>query len=119
MKQIINITSNAWNKMGSIIKQSKKHMFLFSATSGGCSGFNYDLSTIDKQEFNTLHKPNILEYNEIKLAVDPLSEMYLLGTTIDYISEDYNKNIFESKFVFIPDKELATGCGCGVSFNPK
>ena len=45
--------------------------------------------------------------------------MYLLGTTIDYVKEDYSKNIFESKFVYIPDKDKATSCGCGVSFNPK
>ena len=45
--------------------------------------------------------------------------MYLLGTTIDYVREDYSENIFESKFVYIPDKNMATSCGCGVSFTPK
>ena len=45
--------------------------------------------------------------------------MFLFGTKIDFIKEDYNKNIFESKFIFIPDKNLATSCGCGISFNPK
>ena len=41
--------------------------------------------------------------------------MFLLGTTIDYVKEDYNKNIFESKFIFVPNKDLANTCGCGVS----
>jgi iron-sulfur cluster assembly accessory protein len=119
MNPIINITKSAWGKLGQITKSKGGYAFLFSASSGGCNGFNYDLSTIDKKEFNDLIKPNILEYEDIKFAIDPLAEMYLLGTTIDYVKEDYSKNIFESKFVFIPDKNLATSCGCGVSFNPK
>ena len=119
MNSIITVTKSAWYKMSQIIKSNTNYAFLFSINSGGCNGFNYELSTIDKNEYNDLVKPNILEYEDIKLAVDPLAEIYLLGTTIDYIKEDYNKNIFESKFVYIPDKDMATSCGCGVSFTPK
>ena len=61
----------------------------------------------------------VLKKNNIKLVIDPMVEMYLLGTKIDYIYEDYNKSIFESKFIFEPDKNLASICGCGVSFAPK
>ena len=119
MTFIVNITQSALSKMAKIVKVNHNYAFLFSANSGGCNGFNYDLSTINKEELDTLVKPNILENEDIIIAVDPLAEMYLLGTTIDYVKEDYSKNIFESKFVFIPDKSLATTCGCGVSFNPK
>ena len=45
--------------------------------------------------------------------------MYLLNTKIDFIKEDFSKNIFENKFVFIPDKDKASTCGCGVSFSLK
>ena len=51
--------------------------------------------------------------------IEPKSEFLLFGTTIDYIFENHEKGIFESKFVYIPDKNLASLCGCGVSFNPK
>lgn len=119
MNSIINITKPAWIKIHQIIQSnSTNHALLFYANSGGCNGFNYELSTIDKNEFNELSKPNVLECGDNKVAVDPMSEMYLLGTTIDFVKEDYSKNIFESKFVFIPDKNMATTCGCGVSFNP-
>jgi Fe-S cluster assembly iron-binding protein IscA len=57
--------------------------------------------------------------NNIKIYIDQLSEFYLLGTKIDYISEDFNKNIFESKFTFTPNKNKASSCGCGISFSPK
>ena len=45
--------------------------------------------------------------------------MYLLGTEIDYIKEDFNKKIYESKFIYNIDKNLMTTCGCGTSFSPK
>ena len=44
--------------------------------------------------------------------------MYLLGTTIDYVSENYNFGEFESKFKFEINKESMTSCGCGISFSP-
>ena len=61
----------------------------------------------------------ILTENETKLYVDPVSEMNLLGTSIDYITEDYTIGQFENKFIFNVNKELMTTCGCGTSFTPK
>ena len=48
-----------------------------------------------------------------------MCEIYLIGTTIDYQFEDVKKGIYDSKFIFTPDKKIATSCGCGVSFSPK
>ena len=61
----------------------------------------------------------ILIHNNVKLLIDPMSEMFLIGTTIDYQTSDYDNNIFEDKFLFIPNKDIATSCGCGISFTPK
>ena len=121
----IKVTDNAWNKIGNILKiQSNNWGFLFSAEGGGCGGFNYSFKTIDYDKYNKIFdkskiKPSIINNDNNKIIIDPYSEMFLLGTTIDYVKEDYNKNIFESKFIFVPNKELATTCGCGVSFSPK
>ena len=121
----INVTTNAWNKIENILKiQSNNWGFLFSAEGGGCGGFNYSFKTIDNDRYNKIFdkskiKPSIINNDNSKIMIDPYSEMFLLGTTIDYVKEDYNKNIFESKFIFVPNKELATTCGCGVSFSPK
>ncbi len=130
IKSPINITSNAWDKMKKIIKSEESNgsdgyeSFLFSANSGGCNGFNYDLKLIKENEYNEIMnsnkiKPTIVDNDSIKLIIDPVAEMLLLGTTIDYVSEDFSKGIFENKFTFTPDKKLATSCGCGVSFNPR
>ena len=45
--------------------------------------------------------------------------MFLLGTVIDHVSEDYSKGRYESKFLFKVDPKLASSCGCGISFSPK
>ena len=99
----------------------------FQQQVGGCSGFNYNLKLLEKHNFNNLYgtdmkdskiKPTIIEKNNIKIFVDPKTEIFLYGTTINYIPEDYEKGVFENKFIFIPDKKLATSCGCGISFTP-
>ena len=121
-KNIINVTANAWKKMGSIIQKSNnKNGFIFGANSGGCNGFNFDLRLIETEEQQEIMKmkPSILTNNEINLYIEPLSEMHLIGTTIDYIHEDCSKGIFENKFVYKIDKKLASSCGCGVSFMPR
>ena len=124
MKNIINVTSNAWKKMNSIIvKSNNQYGFLFGCTSGGCNGLNFNLNLMDTKKYESIQKakPNILtdEDKKIKLFVDPISEIYILGTTIDYITEDINNGIFESKFVYNVDKKIASSCGCGISFTPR
>ena len=121
-KNIINVTANAWKKMGSIIQKSNnKNGFIFGANSGGCNGFNFDLRLIEKEEQQEIMKmkPSILTNDGVNLYIEPLSEMHLIGTTIDYINEDFSKGISENKFVYKIDKKLASSCGCGVSFMPR
>ena len=107
-----------------ISKIQKIERFLFSATTGVCNGFNYKLGLLNDSEYETIYntskfKPNIIKKWNTELLIDPMSEFLLLGTTIDYIQEDYSKGVFENKFIFIPNKTLASSCGCGISFTPK
>ena len=119
----IRVTHSAWTKIRDIINKSNNKLgFVYSASSGGCNGFNFELDLLEKELYdkiimNKYH--TVIENEDTKVYVDPLSEMYLLGTTIDYIHEDYSKGQFESRFKFDINKESMTGCGCGVSFSPK
>tara|TARA_B100001778_G_C18135907_1_gene427112 strand:+ start:138 stop:518 length:381 start_codon:yes stop_codon:yes gene_type:complete len=118
----IKITQTAWKKLFDISHQSNSYRFLFSASSGGCNGFNFNLNLIENGETIKLwkkRKPTSISNDNVTVYIDPLSELYLLGTTIDYVNQDYKKNIFESKFIFDVDKELLSTCGCGISFTPK
>ena len=47
IRHSINVTNVAWNKMIQISEKQNKFHFLFSATSGGCNGYNYKLKLID------------------------------------------------------------------------
>lgn len=119
----ITISTNAWDKMAYILSKSNKSAFVFFATGGGCNGFNYKLESIDEKKFDNLTAeqppPVIITNSDTNVVIEPMSEMLLLGTTIDFIEEDYSKNIFESRFIFTPEKDFATSCGCGISFTPK
>ena len=117
----INVSSNAWIKIKEILEKSNnKYGFLFYASNGGCNGFNYNLELLDDEIDNSKIKHNFIsDKDNNRVYIDPSSEIFLMGTEIDFVNEDYKKNIFESKFIFTPDKNLATTCGCGISFNPK
>tara|TARA_B100001094_G_C18183580_1_gene802358 strand:- start:1640 stop:2020 length:381 start_codon:yes stop_codon:yes gene_type:complete len=119
----VNVTRNAWNKMYSIMKSSKNQFgFLFSASAGGCNGFNFNLNLLDENTYKELNNTrfiNVLTQENATLFIDPFSEMHLLGTTIDYVTEDIENGSFDSKFVFNIDKKIASSCGCGTSFMPR
>ena len=122
----IQVTVNAWQKISEIMIQSNnKYGLLYSASSGGCSGFNFDLGLLDRPTYKKMNKMKYVtilmdtDHRLPKVYVDPMSEMHLLGTTIDYVKEDYILGQFENKFIFEVDKDLLSTCGCGTSFTPK
>ena len=118
-KDIIKVTSSAWKKVNFILdKSNNRYGMLFSVQGGGCSGFNYKLNIIE-DKLKNLNTFSYVENNNSRIYVDPIAEIYLLGTTIDYINEDFSKGIYENKFKFIPEKDRASTCGCGISFAPK
>jgi len=73
----------------------------------GCSGMAYFM----QYEKEADSDDEVIEKGDIKVFVDPQSMMYLLGTTIDYVSTDT-----EEGFTFNNPNEKSK-CGCGESFN--
>ena len=119
----VHVTNNAWKKIGNILYEQNAYCFHLNVKSGGCSGFSYEMKLLQSknviQSNNNIQSKNLLEDGNAKLYIDPGAEMLLLGTTIDYIEENFKEGVFENRFTFTPDKYFAIGCGCGVSFNPK
>ena len=120
------ITYRAWKKINCILQRSLQDSMLYSVESGGCNGFNFKLEILDDSIKNKLYsnkRPATLIQSPINnnqhIYIDPESELYLLNTEIDFITEDYNKQIFDSKFVFNIDPTIMRRCGCGTSFNIK
>ncbi len=73
---------------------------------GGCSGFQYDLF------FDEIGgEDNVYESQGVKMIVDQMSFMYLMGTSIDYV-----EGLSGAGFKF--ENPSSTGsCGCGSSFS--
>ena len=119
----ISVTKKAWSKMRGILRKSENQLgFLYSANSGGCNGFNFQLTLLDEEthkKLTNMKYHTVLEKGGSHVYVDTVSEMFLQGTRIDYIQEDITKGQFESKFVFDVDKDLMNSCGCGISFSLK
>ena len=73
---------------------------------GGCSGFQYDLYFDEQAEGDM-----VFDSHGIKLVVDNMSFVYLMGTSIDYV-----EGLQGAGFKF--NNPNATGsCGCGSSFS--
>jgi iron-sulfur cluster assembly accessory protein len=74
---------------------------------GGCSGFQYGLSFVKSQTPND----QVLEFDGLRVFVNPASSPHLQGVTIDYVD-----SLSESGFKI--ENPNATGsCGCGSSFS--
>ena len=75
--------------------------------SGGCSGLKYFVEYADeKNPFD-----EIIQDKGVTILIDPKALMYLLGTQMDFVSEQ-----FKSGFTFTNPNEKGK-CGCGSSFN--
>ena len=69
-----------------------------SVKGGGCSGFQYEWAMSDK-------KPTVGN-----LIIDPVAEMFILGCTIDYVTEP------GGSYLKVINPNATASCGCGESF---
>lgn len=78
-----------------------------SIVGGGCSGFQYNLGLDETPREDDV----ILEQGGVRLFVDPISQQYVYGTTIDYVN-----GLHGAGFKFV-NPNAARTCGCGSSFS--
>ena len=73
---------------------------------GGCSGLSYQF------KFDARERPTdkVIDYDGVKIFVDPKSMVYLDGMTLDY-----QESLMQSGFVF-ENPNAKKACGCGTSF---
>ena len=108
MKAIIKLSDNAASRIKEIMSNAEKDSIgvRVSVKSGGCAGMSYVM------EYTKDINPNdeVIEDKGVKVFVDSAAVMYLLGTEMDYKTEQ-----FSSSFVFNNPNETER-CGCGESF---
>jgi len=78
-----------------------------SIVGGGCSGFQYNLGLDDSPR----EDDTVIEQGGVKLFLDPISQQYVYGTTIDYVN-----GLHGAGFKFV-NPNAARTCGCGSSFS--
>lgn len=87
------------------IPEAKGKELRVAVRGGGCSGFSYALDYDVPRSMEEIH-----EHNGVRYLLDPISERYLRGTTIDYVGG------LGAGFRFINPNTTGT-CGCGHSFS--
>jgi iron-sulfur cluster assembly protein len=108
-KQVMSLTDNAAKQVNALLVQRKKSSLgiRVGVKSGGCSGLKYFIEYADeKNQFD-----EVLNDKGVTIFIDPKALMYLLGTEMDYVEEQ-----FKSGFTFTNPNEKGK-CGCGSSFN--
>ena len=74
---------------------------------GGCAGLSYDL----RFQKSPYENDTIFEQNGLRVFVNPESQTFLKGITIDYVD-----TLKESGFKYI-NPNAKGSCGCGTSFS--
>lgn len=91
---MLNITESAKEYLA---KVGQPNVWL-SVKGGGCSGFTYVWDVTDQE-------PTIEN-----LVLDPMAEMFVLGCTIDYVTE------LGGSYLKVINPNATASCGCGESF---
>lgn len=105
----IYLTPNAVQQVKKLIEEQKlKDVVLrIGVKGGGCSGLSYMLEL----DNTTTKQDKMFEIDGIQVAVDKKSYLYLVGTTLDYITEGLTGG-----FTF-KNPAAKSSCGCGTSFS--
>jgi iron-sulfur cluster insertion protein len=78
-----------------------------SVVGGGCSGYQYGLDFDKEERMGDV----ALDFEGVKVVMDPVSVGYLRGTVVDYVS-GLNGTGFQFK-----NPNAKRTCGCGSSFS--
>lgn len=109
--QPVVITQEAAKRFRAMLNETGNEAFRFGIKGGGCSGFQYFLE-FEKLE-NIEDGDEVATAGDVKVIVDDMSILYVLGTTIDWVED-----IMGSHFSFKSPMEKSS-CGCGTSVNFK
>ena len=106
---VLGLTGVAVEKVKEVLAREglKDGGLRVSVVGGGCSGFQYNLSLDEGARDDDA----VIEQDGVKLFVDPISQQYVYGTMIDYVS-----GLHGAGFKFVNPNATRT-CGCGSSFS--
>jgi len=107
--QLIHLTDAAADRVKSLIADSSDPVLglRVGVSSKGCNGMSYVIEYA--RDENKIEE--VVEDKGVRIFVDPMAIMYLVGSTMDYVEDR-----FHAGFVFANPNETGR-CGCGESFS--
>ncbi len=108
MPNAITLSESATSRLKDLMNRSTQTILgvRIGVRNGGCSGLTYAMELVTEQKTDE----EIVEHNGIKIFLDPMAMMFLVGTELDY-----QQNSMGASFVFKNPNEKGR-CGCGESF---
>ena len=104
----ITVSDRAAKQIAVIIAtEEEKSMLRVSVEGGGCSGFQYKFELVGAREADDL----AIEKGGVTVLVDPISQMYMEGSEIDFADE-----LIGAAFK-VNNPNATASCGCGTSFS--
>ena len=105
MPALLSISDAAVARIRQLLEQRGKPSvgIKISVRTRGCSGLSYAVEYADAKE----PLDEVVEQGGVTLLIDPKAVMFLIGTEMDYVEEQ-----FKSGFVFRNPNEKGR-CGCG------
>lgn len=105
-QEIVHLTERAQTKARKFLAERPDEVLRIGVTSGGCSGFSYDVTIGAQREGDTLQR-----YDGFTAAVDEAAIEFLGGATLDYVD-----TIGHAGWTF-DNPRAKSSCGCGTSFD--
>ena len=105
----IKITNKAAKKISALLDNAPEGAIgiRLSIATTGCSGNSYQMEYADELS----DKDDVVENNEVSIYIPKIYSWMLIGTTIDFITDELGNERFD----FINPNEVGR-CGCGESF---
>ncbi|CFX00873.1 conserved protein of unknown function [Candidatus Filomicrobium marinum] len=109
--QVMTLTDAAAKRVSEIMAQKPNIVGLrLGVKKGGCAGMEYTMTWAESQD----KFDEVVEDKGVKLLIEPMAIMYLLGTEMDYVQDKLSFG-----FVFNnPNQQSACGCGESVNLAP-
>jgi len=107
-KKIVNVTDAAAARLRTLVGRGDGKVVRLTVKASGCAGHKYDLDYADEP----MQGDEVVKFEGGAIYVDPLSLLYVLGTTVDW-----QQDRFSQQFTFSnPNETSRCGCGESVSF---
>ena len=79
----------------------------FGVAGGGCTGFQYSWEITDEEQDDY----DITVYDHFTFAVDNISLLHVIGSTVDYTAD------FTGSKIVVNNPQAVGACGCGESIS--